>query len=438
MEKVLNPLKKYNMPEKLVIKSIDNKKLVISPETGNWLLLNNDTQSHIFEMLVGGMTVGEVLNSLNQEDKPDFIRVLTELEAKQFENTAVQYPPEHGMYFYLTNRCNQRCRHCYMLAGQPADNELKTEEVKSLLQMFAAHGGTMVTFTGGEATTRSDFAEIVHYAKERMLKVCVLSNGLLWSQELVNQTKSYVDEIQISIDGFDRESYQSVRGTDSFEDALAAVVRLTEAGVRVAVAVSPLTDNLLSHEEDYITFAKMLLDKYNVLVKFNTELMEGRFVVPTEEENQKYRQCAQRIKAACAPFSEQEGFALDHSGNTLFNNCGYGGLSIAANGDVYFCNLIRKCARQGNIRTDSFDDLLERAEIARRLSDVCNLIPCRDCDLKYLCGGGCRVKHFQKLTERKIYTNEPDTEFIRNTVCLSEQKEKIYRLMVSANPYFYR
>lgn len=434
MQKSLDVQKTYKMPKYLTIHSIDGRILVISPETANWLLLDNEAQLDIFLMLKEGKTVGKVLEG----DRSNAVRVLTELEAKRFESIAVQYPPEYGMYIYLTNCCNQRCRHCYMFAGQPEENELKTEEVETLLQAFAARAGRTVTFTGGEATIRSDFAEIVCSAKEQQLKVGVLSNGLLWSQELVERTKRSVDEVQISIDGFDRASYQSVRGTDSFEDALATVARLTKAGIRVAVAISPLTETLLTHEKDYISFAKMLRDRYGVLVKFNTELLEGRFVTPSEEENQKYRACVKRIKAICAPQSEQEGFAIDHRNNTLFRNCGYGGLSIAANGDVFFCNLIRKCAKQGNIRTNSMDEIMERSEIARQMSDVNNLLPCRNCDLKYLCGGGCRVRHFQELTKQRIRINEPNQEFTRNTQCSSEQKNMFYRLMASANPYFYR
>ena len=110
--------------------------------------------------------------------------------------------------------------------------------------------------------------------------------------------------------------------------------------------------------------------------------MEGRNVSPTEEENKKYRKVANRIKTECSPFSSEEGFALDHVNNTVFNNCGYGGLSIASNGDVYFCNLILQCSRQGNVRTDSFESILSKSSKARSLSDVNNLIPCKDCALK--------------------------------------------------------
>ncbi len=183
-----------------------------------------------------------------------------------------------------------------------------------------------------------------------------------------------------------------------------------------------------------------LIDKYKgkeFFVKFNTELLKGRNITPTEEENRKYLKAIKHIKAKCSSFSEEEGFALDHRGNILFNNCGYGGLSIASNGDVYFCNLISECAKQANIRVQPFENILKASNKARMMSDVENLLPCRDCPLKYLCGGGCRVKFFSKLVNTEI-NMQGQTEFTREIPCSKEYREKMYRLMVKSNSLFYQ
>lgn len=247
--------------------------------------------------------------------------------------------------------------------------------------------------------------------------------------------------MQISIDGFDRESYQQVRGTDSFDKALSTVDKLVCAGIRTTVAVSPLLDTLLEHEQQYITFAKEMTSRYSgkaFFVKFNTELMEGRNVAPTESENRQYRETSQRIKDACVPFAKEEGFAVDHADNTIFHNCGYGGITIAANGDVYFCSITAKCAKQANIRTESFESIFAKSKKAMGLSDISNLTPCNECPIKFLCGGGCRIKHFRELVETSVGDEVDHTRFVRNTSCTQEQKEKFYHLMVKANSLFYR
>ncbi|MBS5301287.1 MAG: radical SAM protein [Clostridiaceae bacterium] len=437
----LDPQKIYKMPDPVFIKKIDSYYLVIASETANWLLLQNEKQLEIFQLLSGGKSVKEVMNGLDGADGKELYHVLVELEAKKFENLRVNYPQEHGMYMYLTNRCNQRCRHCYMYAGEQKEKELTTEEVLEILKEFSAAGGKVVTFTGGEATTRPDFKIIVTEAKKNGLVVGVLSNGINWPQEWFEWVGDVIDEVQISVDGFDAESYRTVRGTDTFATALDTVERLVKLGLRVTVAVTPLLETLISNEEKYIRFAKQLLEKYDgnsFFVKFNTELMDGRTINPTNDENVRYRKSIKMIKDVCAPYSESKGFALDHINNTIFNNCGYGGLTIASNGDIYCCNLVDKCAKQGNVRNMSFDDIMNISKKARELSDINHLLPCKNCALKYLCGGGCRVKHFKSLVNAVMNENANEQMFIRENACTEDYKDSIYRMMIKSNALLYR
>ena len=432
----------YKMPNNIFVKYIEGQYLVISVDTANWLLLNNEKQLEIYEFLSNNHTIEELLNTFSCEYMEDIIYVLTELEAKHFENLNINYPQEHGMYVYLTNKCNQRCNHCYMYAGETLEKELSTKEINKLLKEFSLAKGEVVTFTGGEATTRSDFIEIVSYAKKIGLKVCVLTNGLLWDESFINKTKQFIDEVQISIDGYNSETYKEVRNMDTFDTALKSVERLIYNDVKVIVAISPLLSSIIDNQKEYIDFAKNLTNKYkdyDFVVKFNSELLEGRNISPNKADNEKYKQASKNIKKSCRKLSEQYEFALNHRNNTIFNNCGYGGLSISAEGDVYFCNLISKCSKQANIRTHSFSKISDLSKLARQSSDVNNLLPCKNCDLKYLCGGGCRVKHFPNLISINFEEKNKNTKDIeRKLSCSKEYKNKIYKLMIDSNKLFYR
>lgn len=435
----LNPQKIYCMPKMICIEKIDDQYLVISPDTANWILAENEDQLEIYKELSSGKSVINVIQSYPQEKINDIIHILTELEAKNFESEHIKFPQEQGMYVYLTNRCNQRCAHCYMYAGEEQEQELSTFEIQKLLMDFSTHGGKVVTFTGGEPTLCKDFHEIVRTAKENGLIVGVLSNGIMWSQEFVNNNSPYIDEVQISVDGYDQQSYRMVRGTDTFDHALKTVERLLNAGIRVTIAITPLMETLIGNEDNYISFAKGLIQKHKdkeFFVKFNTELLDGRTIKPTDAENLQYKKSIKNIKAACMSNSEEEGFALDHRNNTVFNNCGYGGITVASNGDVYFCNLVSQCAKQANVRQNTFEEINVLSKRARVLSDINNLIPCNKCSLKYLCGGGCRVKYFKTLVAQNIGMND-NSNMIRTVPCTKEYKESVLRLMVKANQYFY-
>ncbi len=438
----LNANKIYSLPEKIFIKTVFKKILVISPETANWLVLNNETQKKIYEHLSNGFNIAEVIKKFPW-NREDILAVLKEIEAKNFESLEVNYPAKKGMYIYLTNRCNERCRHCYMYAGEKIENELSTDEVKNLLRSFAENQGQLVTFTGGEATTREDLSEILQCAKNEKLTTCLLTNGILLNRNFVERLKNYVDEIQISLDGYDSQSYFAVRQVDAFDQVLSAIDNAVKANIRTTVAVTPLQETLIGHTDDYIKFINDLREKYAdkiFFVKLNTELLDGRDVKPTNSSNDIYRNEIRKILSEISPFSSEEGFAIDHRNNTGFNNCGYGGLTISANGDVYGCNLINLCALQGNIRDDKFDDILQRMNKIIAFSNIDNLYPCCECELKLLCGGGCRIKNFSRLVNLNWKDLTPEKTCIRERTieCTTKDKEKIYRMMILSNRLFYR
>ena len=97
----------YSLPEKIFIKTVFEKILVISSETANWLVLNNETQKKIYEHLSNGFNIAEVMKKFPR-NREDILAVLKEIEAKDFESLEVNYPAKKGMYIYLTNRCNER------------------------------------------------------------------------------------------------------------------------------------------------------------------------------------------------------------------------------------------------------------------------------------------------------------------------------------------
>ncbi len=440
MQKELDPTKIYQMPNTISIKKIKENYLVISIDTANWLLLTNDKQLSMFNFLSDSYSVQELFNAF-PDDLQDILSVLTELEAKKFESLHVNYPQNNGLYIYLTNKCNQQCNHCYMKAGNVFSNELTMDEIKQILKNFSDSGGKVVTFTGGEPTLRTDFIEIVKFAKHCNLKTCILSNGLLWDDQFITSIKSFVDEVQISLDGYDAKSYMDVRNMDGFDIVLKTIDLIVKYNIKIAVAISPSFSSLINNQEKYYNFSKLLTEKYenkDFIVKFSTELFEGRNISTTDEENKLYKKISNTIKQSSRLLSDEEEFALEHEQNTIFNNCGYGGLTVSSTGDIYFCNLIHKCIPQANIRTHTFNEILHLSSNAKKNSDINVLTPCNKCELKYLCGGGCRIKYFPDIITKPIKNSLVNQKISRKISCDQSQKDKIYSLMINSNELFYR
>lgn len=432
--------KKYNIPNNIVKKYINDKILVISVDTANWIVLDNEKQENIFEKLKHKY-VYEVLEDIEKENisEDDFIFVLTQLEARKFESIEVNIPQQNGICIYLTDECNLRCKHCYMYSGYKNDNEMTTNEIIYILDNFKKHGGEVVTFTGGEVTLRNDLETILEFSKKFGLKNTVLSNGVSWNDNLIERTYKYIDEIQISMDGYDEESNSKVRGKGTFEKVVQNIDKLFNKGLRLSVAVTPLLDDLDQNKKSYIKFGKQLIDKYSsgeFHLKYNYELLEGRDIKVDKESNKIYSKIMHEIVESCYPDSENIEFVINHKDNTIFNNCGYGGLTIGANGDVYFCNRIHELTSCGNIRDKSFNEFIKLSKRAKEISDINNLYPCSSCDLKYICGGGCRIPNFPDLINIESLDNK-NLDICRIIPCTQYNKDRYYKLMIETNEEFF-
>lgn len=434
--------KKYNIPSNLIEVTIDDKILIISVDTSNWIVLNDEEEKIIFNKLKSD-SIEKVAEFIEKQgiELNKLISVLTQIEAKDFENTKVTYPENQGMYMYLTNKCNLRCKHCYMFAGEEKLNELTTEEIFKVLDDFKINGGRVVTFTGGEVTERKDLCELLKHSKENELKNTVLTNGTEWTLDLINRIQPYVDEVQISVDGYDEESNSVIRGKGSFNKALKTAELFFEKNIKLSIAVTPLFEDLESRKFKYIEFGRRLINKFNredFQLKFNYELLKGRDINLSKEANTNYSKIMHEIVEACYKDSEENEFVENHKDNMVLNNCGYGGITIAANGDVYFCNRIHELKSYGNVRNTEFKKIMKLSSTAQQLSNINNLKPCNKCDLKYICGGGCRIEHFPELINLNSLELINNTENIKARTCSKEVKDKYYRMMIKTNERFFK
>lgn len=209
----------------------EDKTLVLSVDTGNWIVLYNDSQLKYFNKLLSKVTIGDVYEEAQQEDAlPDLMRVLSSIYARSFAQVghsplAAVVNASKYLNVYLTNACNLHCIHCFMNAGIKLEQELSVDKWKSVLRDFSQTGGEFVTFTGGEPTMYSGFEEVVAFAHQLGLNVTVLSNGLLWTDEQILRMKTYIDEIQFSIDGVTEQDNAKVRGKNHFQKVVDTVCR---------------------------------------------------------------------------------------------------------------------------------------------------------------------------------------------------------------------
>jgi len=119
-----------------------------------------------------------------------------------------------GIVYAITQYCNLACKHCGVnaklinTASSQTSFETSGEQVRTIIDKIQSYGVAtkvppFLMFGGGEPTLRSDFKEILAYAARQLgaANVGFCTNGTLWTVKDLLEVESYVDVIEISIDG---------------------------------------------------------------------------------------------------------------------------------------------------------------------------------------------------------------------------------------------
>lgn len=147
----------------------------------------------------------------------------------------------------LTYKCNLNCRHCC----NPKDcnqYEITFENAKKIIDEASDLGLREISLTGGECSISKDFLKIAKYAKEKFLKVLILTNG----QELYNNpelfeeiVKLYPATLKISLYSMNPEIHDNITGVKgSHNKTLTVIKKLKERNINVTVTCMNLSYNV--------------------------------------------------------------------------------------------------------------------------------------------------------------------------------------------------
>ena len=188
----------------------------------------------------------------------DFNSYLIEL-AKYYIKSV--FPPyRKTLLLYLTNKCNQRCQHCFYSQDINKDiQELSLKELEIIAKNYYKYTNTnklLATnigqgFTGGEPFLRDDLSEIISLFKAAGVRhFQVNTNGML-TDEIVNFSKELLGKnisfkIVISIDGLEK-THNKIRNTQgAFQKAIQTIKELKNIGADVGTI---MTINKLNYQE---------------------------------------------------------------------------------------------------------------------------------------------------------------------------------------------
>lgn len=147
----------------------------------------------------------------------------------------------------LTYRCNEKCVHCYL--DHHDHGEMKTAEIKHLLDEMAEAGVFILTLSGGEIFLRKDFFEILEHARRLMFCVKLKTNAVLIREREAARLRDLdIESIQISIYSHRPEVHDAITLLPgSLKRSVDAIRFLKSQGLRVIVANVLMTENMADY-----------------------------------------------------------------------------------------------------------------------------------------------------------------------------------------------
>lgn len=291
----------------------------------------------------------------------------------------------------ITNKCNLRCRHCYINPPSPPFNspltkggrrgvkggkggfsnknfkELSIKQIQKILEEFEQMQGVRVLITGGEPLLHSRFEEVNEMLPQFSIRKVLFTNGVLLSEKRIK--KLNVNEIQVSIDGLEN-AHDSLRGKGTFKTAMKAVKRSLEYGFHVSIATMVYPGDIGDFEEMERLFKDMGVREWAVDVPCITgRLKDNREFQISPEDGGRYL----RYGYGGGLHASSSGFA-----------CGLHLMSVMADGKVAKCTFYSD-APVGKTK-EGLRACWQRIKHIRLDELKC------DCDYIESCRGGCRYR----------------------------------------------
>jgi AdoMet-dependent heme synthase len=141
--------------------------------------------------------------------------------------------------------CNIECTHCF-ISSSPTNRShamLSLAEVESRLIEARALGVREYYFTGGEPFLNREMIPILA-ATLKQGPATVLTNGMLLTPRICEQLRELIDaseyslDLRVSLDGFDREGHDAIRGAGAWDRAMIGLRNLADAGINPVITVT--------------------------------------------------------------------------------------------------------------------------------------------------------------------------------------------------------
>ena len=375
-----------------------DKYIFINPNIPRWIV-TDELGKLILSLFNGENSYDEIISTaiegLGDNKREKILSFCSSVLSSGLLNDVGPRPRTHRMmltsvHLSLSDHCNLNCSYCYARERVERKHPILTyEEYKAIINdILEINPGVTFTLTGGDPLLNKDCLAIAEYIKQRKGRVFLLSNGLLINEDNIQRISELFDLVTLSIDGPNDEIHSLTRG-HNFDRVIAATSLLDKHNVDYTLSMTVTKDNIDYIEEMATKFGNRL--NYAPYFPISGE-SSSLDITGIEYYN------ALKSATGVRPLSYCES-SLD---NALVSQChkcaiGDGEFSISATGDVYPCQLIHTDEfYAGNVHEQNIKEIYYKSKAINDCAhlDVDTIKGCKDCPIKYICGGSCRARAY--------------------------------------------
>jgi len=400
-----------------------------------WVRVNESGKAIITSLHASGSikkTVDEIVTQYNlphievQKAILDFTRSM--LDAKFFQlgtfiSKEVLYSYDENVrpkivFYANTELCNLKCTYCYNEEErdtyQDYKQQMSTEQALWAMEELARFGTKAVAFCGGEPMVRKDTMSVARYVRKLGMSPVLITNATLITEENVAEIAELYDLVWISLDSMNKEEHELTRGAGSFEPTWKAVHMLAEYKrkhnkpnsyiVNSVVtlknyATMPAMKKYLEGELGITQHRAVFYDNmYSEKKGYESEdvigsiLNKPKLLRELEVNEVSIAHCGNEIPTL--HLDKHDKIAIQDATRKFHCGMGAGDIYLSSNGDLYPCQLLyHKEFLAGNVFVEGLEQAYLKSSIMTNCRDttVDKIEVCKDCTVKYVCGGGCRA-----------------------------------------------
>lgn len=119
----------------------------------------------------------------------------------------------------ILDKCNLNCVHCFNRTYAVPDRLMSLDQIDEIIKKVYNYGLERIYLTGGEPLLHPELIPILTHLTHTYtnVEIGITTNGILLTEAMmkkINECGNVV--VQISVDGYTKETYEQIRGTGTF------------------------------------------------------------------------------------------------------------------------------------------------------------------------------------------------------------------------------